>query len=341
MDRYPIIALLVACTVVSGCAAMHSTKGPGTTSGGLLYYMPNRDIVITVTNANGKVTSITATPSIPYADRSTSFLLQYQAHLLAKNTMDIDVSEAGLLTSSKANQTGDAVAALGGLGTLGGYLRGNSLAIQSAGPAGSEVAKAAPNKCTFDGNHTYMFKAEEKKGITVCDGITVDIARHGWTTGSLKDPGSGLRNDEAYPGVFYRNNLPYKVTITSPGLNTEAIVHSPSESGTHFLPLARTVFANNDAKITLSNGAAVPSKYVQDTDGEGAALLKIPAAILTPYFAAIGQMFTWRGGQRTSQTNDMTSALSLELAKIKYQKCIDAIEAKDTELIASLKCQGS
>jgi hypothetical protein len=55
--------LLVTCAAVAGCASMNSTMAPGATSGGLLYYMPKRDIVITVTNANGKVTSITATPS--------------------------------------------------------------------------------------------------------------------------------------------------------------------------------------------------------------------------------------------------------------------------------------
>jgi hypothetical protein len=333
--------LLVACAAaLGGCASMNSTMAPGATSGGLLYYMPKRDIVITVTNANGKVTSITATPSTPYADREKSFLLQYQAHLLAKNTMDIDVSEAGLLTSSKANQTGDAVAALGGLGTLAGYLRGSNLVIQSAAGE-SVVAKAAPSKCNLDGTHTFLFPVDDSKEHPVCDGITVTITRHGWTPETRNDPASSLQSDVAYAGVFYRNNLPYKVKITSVGLNSEAIVHSPSESKTHFLPLARTVFANNDAKITLSNGAAVPSKYVQDTDGEGAALLKLPAAILTPYFAAIGQMFTWRSAQRTSQASDMTSATNLELAKIKYQKCLDAIEAKDTELIASLRCQGS
>ncbi|WP_280151689.1 hypothetical protein [Piscinibacter sp. XHJ-5] len=254
--------------------------------------------------------------------------------------MDLDVSEAGLLTSSQANQTGDAVAALAGLGTLAGYVRGSNLVIQSS-PTGAKLM-AATDECLQDGSYSYLLPVDGPNVRDLCSGIRVSIERHGWNLDSRTNdigPTSNLTDGNTYAGVFYRTNLPYKVTISSSGLKSETIVHSPSESATHFLPLARTAFANNDAKITLAHGAGVPSKYVQDTDGEAAALLKLPAAIVTPYFAAIGQLFTAFSSRRTSQAADMTSSIALELAKLKYQSCLKAIEAKDTDLIASLKCQ--
>lgn len=336
MRALTLLLVTAASLTLNGCAAVNSTSAPATSSGGLLYYMPMRDIQIAVTNANGKITSITATASTSYADRTKSYKLDYQPHLLAKNTMDLDVSEAGLLTSSKANQTGDAVAALGGLGTLAGYMRGSGVGVQSAAST-TVQASEPPSLCKFDGTHTFLLSAKPSE-TTVCGSIKVTVERLAWAPKTLSDPTSNLQDGSSYAGIFYRTNLPYKVTMTSEGLNAQTVVHSPSESPTHFLPVARTLFANNDAKITLSNGAGVPSKYVQDTDGELAALLKLPAAIVTPYFAAIGQMFQFRSAERTQQAGDMTSAVSLELAKIKYQKCLDAIEAKDTELISSLRC---
>lgn len=336
---FSTIALGSAITL-SGCAAVNSTSGVTRSSGGLMYFMPKRDILITITAASGKITSITAAPSTSYADRSKTYQLDYQPHLLAKNTMDLEISEAGLLTSAKANQTGDAVAALAGLGTLAGYVRGSNLAIQADAATGAKL-KATTGECLQDGSYTYLLPADDPKTHPLCSDINVKVERYGW---ELKDgrkkagPTSNLADENAYAGIFYRTNLPYKVTITSTGLKSETIVHSPSESETHFLPLARTAFSNNDAKITLANGAGVPSKYVQDTDGEAAALLRLPAAIVAPYFAAIGQIFTGFSAQRTGQATDMKSITALELAKLKYEKCVNAIEARDTNLIASLKC---
>jgi hypothetical protein len=336
MRSFALIGGMAASLTLCGCAAVNSTMAPVTSSGGLLYYMPMRDIQIAVTNTGGKITSIIATASTSYADRTKSYQLEYQPHMLAKNTMDLEISEAGLITSSKANQTGDAVAALGSLGTLAGYWRGNGLGVQSAG--GDVVLPSnAPSLCKLDGTHTFLLPAEPVE-TEVCGSINVKVERLAWTPQTRRDPISALQDGASYAGVFYRMNLPYRVTMKSEGLNAQTIVHSPSESPAYFLPVARTLFANNDAQITLSNGAGVPSKYIQNTDGELAALLKLPAAIIAPYFSAIGQIFQFRSTGRTQESADMAGSINLDLAKIKYQKCLDAIEAKDAELINNLRC---
>jgi len=332
------IAILALTSALGGCASVNSTMNAKETDGGLVYYMPMRDIVITVTNAGGKITSIVASASLAYADRSKSYTLEYHRHPLAKNTLDVEVSEAGLLTNSKSNQTGDAVAALGGLGTLAGYIRASNVGIQSD-PIGAAKTKLAGDVCSLDGNHTFVNPVTTRKG-EICNGISFRIKTLGWADG--KDAAAPMTQKEgsSYAGVFYRVNKPYKVIITSDTLHSETIVFSPSESKEYFLPVAGTFFANNDSKITLANGAGVPSKYVQDTDGEVAALLKLPAAIVTPYFAAIGQLFTAFSSRNTSDASALNSSLSLELTKIKFEACIKAIEDRDTERIASLKCAG-
>ena len=331
-------ALLASISVLGGCASVNSTMNAKASDGGLVYYMPMRDIVITVTNAGGKITSIVASASTPYADRSKAYMLEYQRHPLAKNTLDIDVSEAGLLTSSKSNQTGDAVAALGGLGTLAGYIRASNVGIQSD-TAGRTKAKDAGAECTLDGNHTFVYRVTQMEG-NVCNGIQFKLEKLGWANGKVTNPTMSQKDETSYAGVFYRVNMPYKVTVFSDTMHSETIVFSPSESQEYFLPVARTFFANNDSKITLANGSGVPSKYVQDTDGEVAALLKLPAAIVTPYFAAIGQLFAGFSSKNTSEASALNSTLSLELTKMKFEACIKAIEDKDTERISSLKCSG-
>jgi hypothetical protein len=330
------IAILALATALGGCASVNSTMNAKETDGGLVYYMPMRDIVITVTNAGGKINSIVTSASASYADRSKAYVLDYQRHPLAKNTLDVEVSEAGLLTNSKSNQTGDAVAALGGLGTLAGYMRASSISIQSD-PTGVAKTKVAGGACSLDGNHTFIIPVTRTQG-DICNGISFRIEKLGWTGDKGTDTTMNQREGTSYAGVFYRVNMPYKVTVFSDTLNSETIVFSPSQSQEYFLPIARTFFANNDSKITLANGAGVPSKYVQDTDGEVAALLKLPAAIVAPYFAAIGQLFTGFSSKNTSEASALNSTLSLELTKMKFDACIKAIQDKDTERIASLKC---
>ena len=171
------LSLVAVSAAASGCASVMSTLEPKATTGGLFYYMPKRDIFVTVTNASGKTTSITAVASTAYADSSKTYQLEYQPHMLAKNAMDLDISEAGLLTSANANQTGDAVAALAGLGALAGYMRGSSLTIQSAPSLGALTMPAPVNNCKLDGTHTFLFAAEEKTHDICGKTIKVEIER--------------------------------------------------------------------------------------------------------------------------------------------------------------------
>jgi hypothetical protein len=331
------IATLALTSALGGCASVTSTMNPSETDGGLVYYMPKRDIVITVNNAGGVIASITASPSVSYADRSKAYRLEYHRHPLAKNDLAIDVSEAGLLTSSVSKQTGDAVAALAGLGTLAGYIRGGSdIGLQAA--ADGLAGAAAAGDCSAVGNHTFIVPAKTGDDSICEKTLAYKIERLGGDDDTKTGTNTSQRNDASSAGIFYRVNIPYKVTVSSPKVHSETIVFSPSESKVYFLPIARTFFANNEATITLSNGAGVPSRYSQNTEGEIAALLRLPATIAASYFAAIGELFSSFSTNKTSETTALNSTLALELTKMKVAACIDAIKERDTDRIASLGC---
>ncbi|WP_418319657.1 hypothetical protein [Piscinibacter sakaiensis] len=341
---------LIVLSALSGCTSLTSVKNPANSNDGLVYFLPNRDILITVTSTSSKLASITATASPSYADRSKAYVLSYHRHPLAKNSIDVEINEAGLLTTSNANQTGDAVAALAGLGQLAGYVRGFGFGIQSDQAADKMNATELKKDCTVDGTHTFIIPVTTKSQ-TICGDISVTIEPYDAPSavGNAADPAkksdveSNYSTDKAdrttHAGIFYRMNRAYRVSMVSSGvLHAEQIVFSPSGTPEYFLPISRTFFSNNDAKIALANGAGVPSKYEQNTDGEVAALLKLPAVILTPYFEAIGSIFTARSNQNANQQTALNNATKLELAKIKYQSCVKAIEAKDAVLISSLQC---
>jgi hypothetical protein len=97
---------------------------------------------------------------------------------------------------------------------------------------------------------------------------------------------------DSYSGIFYRHELPYRITITGPGNSTVAlsVLTSPDESEIDFFPIKRSLFANNTATITMTDG--VITGVDQTTDGELSAALSLPANILSSYFAAVGAVFT-------------------------------------------------
>jgi hypothetical protein len=144
-------------------------------------------------------------------------------------------------------------------------------------------------------------------------------------------------DDIEHSGVFYRQNEPYNITVTGNGVKVAKIVFSPSSSPTEFLPASRTFFSNNSAEFTFVDG--VPTKYKQDTDGELAALFKLPGDVLSAYFSAIGSIFDSFKSNDTKQSDALSASLSLELQKQKVNACLAAIKANDTQKIKDLGCQ--
>jgi hypothetical protein len=114
---------------------------------------------------------------------------------------------------------------------------------------------------------------------------------------------------ESVPGLFYKQDLPYYVTIkrddAGEGEEAKFIAMSPNESKIYFAPITETVFTDNTSDITVVNG--VVNSLKENTDSELLALSKIPANVLGGYTSAIGNIFS---GVKTSLADQASAGTS-------------------------------
>ena len=307
---------------LASCSSIKSIEGPseGDTDG-LTYFMPKKDFLVTVTVKSGSVEKVVLGSTPSYPDLSKQYLLRHGGNVFGKNTLDVVVTEQGLLSSSKSTTQSNVTDAFKNLASSLGSLKTFSLDTKVANDA----------TCTTNGDHTFVYKETGK--YSAC-GMSIEIQKKMNVTEQA--PSAKEANSE-YSGVFYRQNIPYLVTASGGGLNVASIVFSPSESPTHFLPVSRTFFSNNVADFGFTDG--VPTKFKQETEGEAVALLKLPADIIGAYFAAIGSVFDSFKSNDSKETAALTESLKLELAKKKYDACIAAIKANEDTKIKELACQ--
>lgn len=322
MMKITIIVLTVIA--LSACSSIKSIQSPdkGTDSvEGLTYFMPNKDFLVTITIKNQKINKVVLGTTPSYPDLSTQYVLRHGGNVFGKNTLDVGVNEAGLLTSTKSTTISNVADAFKNLATTVGQLGG--LRIMK------DVDKDQP--CTNDGDHSFVFKVT---GQHKACGMVINITKKADLVNVV--PHSKTANKE-YSGIFYRQNIPYLITATGEGLNVASVVFSPSESETHFLPVSQTFFSNNEADFLFVEG--IPTKYKQETEGEVVALFKLPADIIGAYFTSIGNLFNSFKAKDRGEADALAESLKLELAKKKYDACISAIKAGDDELITKLGCQ--
>lgn len=318
-------AVVYACT---GCATYTSDVARSAhLDEGLVYYLPRKDVVVTVTvSADATSTSVGIDASAAYADRSRAFLLRYQRSPIAKNVMDIGVTAGGLLSSASATSTVQLDQALASIANLAGM----------SGARGFAMTPAPAEKCALPGTYVFSYPLEpEPNGVVgkPC-GISVSISR----VADARVVPARPEEPGARAGIYYRQLVPYRVKASggASGIAKETIVFSPTGSPDLFLPLSRNLFANNESTLTLVEGAL--TGYKQDSDGELVALLKLPAAIISAYFAAAGSLFDAFSTRDSKEAAALTSAMKLELERLKYQACLAAVRNKDDEAIKSLGC---
>ena len=322
---------------------------------GLSYYMPKKDLKVTVTvedhdkihRTPAKITKIDLDTTEAYPDLSKRYVLKHQGSLVSKNDLHIGITENGLLTSSKSTTTSKINEAFKSLAASAPVITRNKTVIQPTEPL----------KCKVPGIYTFLYEipdSEDKETLGAPCGIGIDIKKltskaplelifkaHLEGTKNTKIGSAGHIIFKApYSGIFYRQNEPYKVSASGKvinGFNVQKIIFSPSNSKTSLLPVKKTLFSDNVADFGLEDG--VPTKYNQDVDAELVALLKLPADIFTSYFAAIGTTFEAFKKQETDEAALLNASLALELVKYKHAACIEAIKSKNDELINSLECK--
>jgi hypothetical protein len=316
---------LVLATTLTGCASLTSepTSEPGD---GLVYYLPKKDLIITVKRTQAASPEVKIEASAAYPDTGTPYLLAFSRNLIGKNELHIGVTSTGLLTSATSTTTSGISDVLKNLAA--------SLGAVSA-LAAPPLAPAAP--CPF-GTTTHVYDLSQT-AIAEPDlpcGFSVTLVHTDSAKGSGKHVG---KTPSGGSGIFYRQQEAFLVTVKSTdggGINDSKIVLSPSKAGIRYLPIERTLFANNKADFGFEDG--VPTKYDQNADGELIGLLKLPADVIGAYFGAVGQLFSSLKETNNAQVDAMNADLKLQLAKQKFEACGMAIRQQNSELIKTLEC---
>ncbi len=327
MTKMKKFIVIFTALFITSCSSIKSIEMPlRSQMGGLSYYMPKKDLVVKVKVDQGQISEVTFEESLVYPDLSKPYMLKFAHNAMGKNTLKVGITKEGLLTSVSSTTISDVSDIIGSIGTNAGNVKGLSP---------EKDAKKKKPLCHEDGDYVFVYPIPSVTYVyTPCGNdpkFTIAISRLTPDTESFPH---SKEESKSHSGIFYRQNEPYKVTASSKKVNASDIIYSPSNSETSFIPIAKTVFANNKADFSFTDGMI--TKYEQDVDGEVLALLQTPAKVVAGYFSAIGQVFDGFSTTDTKEIAMMNKSLELQIAKEKYINCSKAVGNK--ELMNELGC---
>ncbi len=366
---FRVAALMILC---SGCGVVSSyrtdVQAPEKMGKGVSYYLPKRDVIVTLTVGDNKPaddktsTGKTSTDKAPatysfsvasteaYPDTSHRFLAQYRQSLIGKDTLKVGVNTKGLLNSTTST---DFQSQLPTILTniakdVGSFVRKPQEPERKA--QGQQPTEC--NQCTAKGSYPELIrldKEHEEPGkpgtwehLSLC-GYHVTITRLGGgdTKGNGADrlaPCSGVEDcqGKGYDGFFYRQLEPYLVKINEKQLcknlpSVEALVFSPNNSPLELLPVERGLFADANTSFEFEDGSL--KSYEQSKASEISALTALPADIASAYFSAIGNMFNIRKTATASEADYDKARVELLLQQQKLKACMAAIATQDKAVI--------
>ncbi len=325
-----ILVLLIVTLIASACSSMSTTivgeNNKDELKGGLPYYMPKKDFLVTVTVKEG-VKSFATSTTPAYPDLSQIFVLKYEDSLISDNLLSIGVTTKGLLTSINAKTVSQ----------LNEIFKNIA---KSAGAISTARSDAPKYECIKDGTYVFRYTNPGVNHVA-CDGIKVDISQLGEFELTNDQMKHGKDKNAKHSGVFFKLEIPYKVRITQKSSDDKEIVQedlvfSPTESPVYFIPVSKSLFADKDATFAFTDGML--TSYKQDNKSELVALASLPADLISGYFDSIGNVFGKISNASTQEKSAIQSSLSLELAKMKNELCIAAINANNSEAIKQLQC---
>jgi hypothetical protein len=308
------------------------------------------------------VETIDATADLGKA--SKRFLLNPQRSWIGKNHSNIGVTPSGLLTTSTAETTSGISTLIQNIGKAVASIRGVTRPLvvspvpppppcpKTSCPAGStytlllypdQVLDNSPHQCpdaaprdatectdtdTLNANEPYLSSTGAIKACLCGFSITVtDLggkSPHDFRPNNTAHIAEGTR--EQY-GIFYKQELPYLVTIGDPakGESSQFIASSPNLAPISYMPVTWGIFADNQTNIVLHEGIVTSVDSV--TTGELVALAELPADFITAYTGAIGALFAQLGKNTEAETTLRNNQTALAAATIKQTACTSTIEA--------------
>lgn len=320
------VYLLWALAFLQGCAGLESGRAnSGEAIKGVAYYMPMRYFLLTVEREGGATKKAEWSVTDVFPDVSQPYYLKYNPHLIGKTETSIEVNKFGLLGSA-TTKVSDSAAAL-------------STVVKAPGFSTKGIIKEKEEQQCGDAGTTVFVVDGPRKG-RVCADVDYDLSplpssKILTEKTSFFVPNAGA-DGGVTSGVFYKQERPYIAEAATKNGVSSKIVLAANNSPVMLLPYARTLFSANDGQVTFDNG--MPTKYTQSTDGEFVALLKIPAAILSAYFAAIGNVFNAFSSREADEQSLALQRYKIAVAEHKLEKCKQALEADDKDAMTALGC---
>jgi hypothetical protein len=327
------IFIIVAVSILSGCAALKSTRhSDDSLAPGLGYYLPNGDfkITMTVSNDGGGPMRVFKVETLYYPDVTERYSVTVPKNILGATEANIQVSEAGLLESVTYTYEPKILEAIE--------------AIPPVVPAQAMTARDAEGPCSAPGDYVAIIAPGDRKGA-LC-GFTINVTSLGSTartTAAIAQPDASYGRSVATSGarmpkngLFFRMNLPYRIDILSDGgtaLAHSDIALSPTDASTLFVQTHRSLFATISGSITFDNGVLV--SFAPKSSSEIETAFKLPAAIIKAYFDSVNALFVLRKGAADSETQYLGALENMRKAKADLEACQAAYASGDQTAIAS------
>lgn len=344
------IALIAS---VSDCVAVKTrvvevepTVVPSDDRDGIIYRLPLQGIVLTLTVTKG-VRDVSVEPTSVYPDMTRTYVAQYHRSYLTTNSIDLSVTNTGLLTGQISAQVSpllgnifDAIVKAGGTTTMA---------------LGNTETDEDELLCQADGTYRWVIQVPQPASdpgtaSALKCGINVDATALGFTSDKSRDENyKGLAlngTGREYEGIFYRQAIPYHITtmdgVTSNGNQKKTTIIRQSiqllvtkDSPIEFISLQRSFFAKNDFNLTFDNGS--PTVYHHSIDSEWVGLLTAPAQLVKEYMAAVGAVFTARKGAVANESEYYATVAAASATKAKADACLAAVSRHDMDS-ANLLC---
>lgn len=336
-----VVCVATAClgALASGCASYVSSQALGfRPAHGLVYYLPRRPIiaqvVVTADSRGDKVEtpSIAAASAIP--DIAHQYILTTSVNLISENHVSLAVSSTGLLESANSNVTSGLSTILSNLATAGGTIHGARTEAFVVSPSSHQQAPSAPaDQCLPGQTYNLVFwprigDASERLCSFQVTLEPILAASQGRSSAERRrSDGHYVSRRDHGSGVYYRTELPYLVTFRPKGASDASdsvsfIASSPDEAPAEFLPIQRTLFANNNVTLTMKDGEL--ASFDQDNAGEFVGLTSVPATVLGNYFTAISNIVPKR---TSANAADVQGAID----NLERQSCKNAFAANPLE----------
>ena len=313
--------IVLALTLLPGCAALHSTRhDDDSLAPGLGYYLPNGDFKVTLTVAEGGSgpSRTFKVETLHYPDVAERYSVNVPKNILGATEANIAVSEAGLLESVSYTYEPKILQAIE--------------AIAVPPPPEALRSTDTDNACTAPGDYVTIL-APNDSAASLCGYVIevtplgIDPATRAHTAPALVQPdASYAATGKRMPtnGLFFRMNLPYRLDIRTGNGPKARTVHSdialsPTGASTLFVQTHRSLFATVSGSIVFDNGVLV--SFAPKSSNEIETAFKLPAAILKAYFDSVNALFVLRKGAADSETQYLSALENMRKAKADLDAC--------------------